>query len=332
MAFPAAPTNGQVTVVNQVSYQYSSATNSWTRILSTANVITANTIAVNGALTVGTTISATGNISGNYYIGNGSQLTGVTNYGNSNVNTLLATWGSNTISTTGTITSGLVSATGNIISGNILTGGVISATGNVSGNYFVGNGSALTGVLATGIGTLTSLSVTGTITGGNLTVGTGAVSIGSLVNNNANAVGNIGSSSKYFNTVFAKATSAQYADLAENYAADAAYAPGTVVVFGGEQEITISTEVADERVAGAISTNPAHLMNSGQSGLPVALRGRVPVNLIGAVTKGDSLVTSSTAGYAQSVGRSRLYGPAVFAKALETNLDDGEKTIVAVIL
>jgi hypothetical protein len=62
MAFPVSPTNGQVTVVNQVSYQYSSATNSWTRILSTANVITANTIAVNGALTVGTTISAIGNV------------------------------------------------------------------------------------------------------------------------------------------------------------------------------------------------------------------------------------------------------------------------------
>ena len=77
MSFPTSPTNGQVTVVNQVSYQYSSATNSWTRILSTANVITANTIAVNGALTVGTTISAIGNITGSYYFGNGSQLTGL---------------------------------------------------------------------------------------------------------------------------------------------------------------------------------------------------------------------------------------------------------------
>ena len=78
MSFPVSPTNGQVTVVNQISYQYSSATNSWTRILSTANVITANTIAVNGALTVGTTISAVGNITGSYFFGNGSQLTGVT--------------------------------------------------------------------------------------------------------------------------------------------------------------------------------------------------------------------------------------------------------------
>ena len=132
--------------------------------------------------------------------------------------------------------------------------------------------------------------------------------------------------------MFAKATSAQYADLAENYVADTEYTPGTVVVFGGDNEITISTDVADERVAGAISTNPAHLMNAAMPGLPVALRGRVPVNVIGPVVKGDSLVTSSTAGHAQSVGRSRLYGQAVFAKSLETNLEDGKKVIIAVII
>ena len=314
----------------------------------TATNYTGTTVSMVGNVTggnilTGGVVSATGNISGNYFVGNGSQLTGVSNYGNSNVNTLLATWGTNTVSTTGTITGGnitgdnlitggIVSATSNISGGNIVTGGIVSATGNVAGNYFVGNGSALTGVVATGIGTLSSLSVTGNITAGNITVSTGTVSVGTLVNNNANGVGNIGSSSNYFNTVFAKATSAQYADLAENYTADAEYAPGTVVIFGGDEEITISTEVADERVAGAISTNPAHLMNSTQPGLAVALRGRVPVKLIGPVTKGDGLVTSSVAGHAQSVGRSRLYGQAVFAKALETNLADGEKTIIAVIL
>ena len=114
--------------------------------------------------------------------------------------------------------------------------------------------------------------------------------------------------------------------------ADADYAPGTVVVFGGNAEITISREAADERVAGVISTQPAHLMNAGQPGLPVALRGRVPVLVIGPVSKGDSLVTSSTSGHAQSVGRDRSYGQAVFAKALETNTSPGEKIITAVIL
>jgi hypothetical protein len=77
-------------------------------------------------------ISATGNITGNYFIGNGSQLTGiVSSYGNANVNTLLAAWGSNTVSTTGTITAG------NITGGNIVTSGLISATGNVTGGNLV---------------------------------------------------------------------------------------------------------------------------------------------------------------------------------------------------
>ena len=154
----------------------------------------------------------------------------------------------------------------------------------------------------------------------------------SIINGGANASGNIGSSSTYFNTVFAQASTALYADLAENYLADADYAPGTVVVFGGEQEITVTTESADARVAGVISTNPAYLMNSGEPGLPVALRGKVPVRVVGPVAKGDSLVTSTTPGVAFSVGRERVYGQSVFAKSLESSDTDNEKVILAVIV
>lgn len=154
----------------------------------------------------------------------------------------------------------------------------------------------------------------------------------SIINGGANATGNIGSASSYFNRLFATATTALYADLAENYTSDEDYEAGTVVIFGGEKEITVSTESADERVAGVISTNPAYLMNSGESGLPVALRGKVPVKVVGPVTKGDSLVTSTTAGTAMSVGRDRSYAQAVFAKALETDTNEGIKVIKAVII
>jgi hypothetical protein len=145
-------------------------------------------------------------------------------------------------------------------------------------------------------------------------------------------VGNIGSSGAAFNTVFAQATTALYADLAENYKSDRNYEPGTVVIFGGDQQITVTTESGDERVAGAVSTQPAHLMNAGQDGIAVALRGQVPVKCTGPVVKGDSLVTSHQAGFAQSVGRDRSYAQAVFAKSLETNLEPGDKIIIAVIL
>ena len=95
--------------------------------------------------------------------------------------------------------------------------------------------------------------------------GTNGVTTPAILNAGANGVGNIGSSTTTFNTVFAKATTAQYADLAEKYIADAEYTPGTVLVFGGSGEVTISDVSHDTRVAGVVSTNPCHLMNAGQT-------------------------------------------------------------------
>ena len=134
------------------------------------------------------------------------------------------------------------------------------------------------------------------------------------------------------NTLTVTATTAQYADLAENYVGDQEYTPGTVVVFGGDEEITITTRFADTRVAGAISTDPGFLMNGEQPGLPVALRGRIPLRVVGAVAKGDLLVTGTEPGTAVSVGSDVSYGAAVFAKSLETDLSADEKIITAVIL
>jgi hypothetical protein len=313
-------------------------------------------------------ITATGNITGNYIFGNGSQLSGIdaTSIQNGNSNVKIASSNGNvTINVTGVaplaifantgayidgitsvsgnVTAGNISATayigatvsvtGNVTGGNILTSGLISANGTITGTQLSGSSLSVTGNVTGGnITTGGLISATGNITSGNLSVSTGTITVGNIVNANGNGVGNIGTAGSYFNTVFAKATSAQYADLAENYVADAEYAPGTVVVFGGEAEITISRETADERVAGVVSTHPAYLMNSGQPGVPVALRGRVPVMVTGPVFKGDSLVTSSTSGHAQSVGRDRSYAQAVFAKAIETNVSPGEKIITAVIL
>jgi hypothetical protein len=125
-----------------------------------------------------------------------------------------------------------------------------------------------------------------------------------------NLIGNIGTSTQrfagvYANTVFATATSAQYADLAEMYVSDSNYAPGTVVEFGGKYEITISSASHSTAVAGIVSTNPSYLMNSAQTGehvLAVALTGRVPCQVQGPVRKGDVLVASATPGVAQRIG------------------------------
>jgi len=152
-------------------------------------------------------------------------------------------------------------------------------------------------------GTTTSTAFAGPLTGnvtGNLS-SSGANTMGSLTMSgnissqnilpSANTTYDIGSSSLGYNVVYAKATSAQYADLAEIYESDNTYEVGTVVIFGGDKEITISQFSQDTRVAGVISDKPAYLMNDKSEGQPVALVGKVPVKVHGTIAKGDLLTT-----------------------------------------
>ena len=112
------------------------------------------------------------------------------------------------------------------------------------------------------------------------------------------------------------ATSAQYADLAERYTSDAIYEPGTVVSFGGDAEVTMTSDSMDSRIAGVVSTNPGFLMNDGLEGtnVAVALTGRVPVKVTGTIRKGDMLVSAGE-GYAKAEANPRL--GSVIGKALE---------------
>jgi hypothetical protein len=93
---------------------------------------------------------------------------------------------------------------------------------------------------------------------------------------------------------------ATYADLAELYTSDESYEAGTVLIFGGDAETTTTTIYGDARLAGVVSTNPAHLLNSNLTGTvsAIALVGRIPCKIIGQVKKGDMLTTSSIPGYA----------------------------------
>ena len=117
--------------------------------------------------------------------------------------------------------------------------------------------------------------------------------------------------------------SATYADLAERYEADAVYEPGTVLVIGGEKEVTISTTPADTRVAGIVSKNPAYMMNSeagnDETHPYIALKGRVLCKVVGPIKKGDTLVTSAVAGYATSA--EWAHPGSIIGKALEDNLE-----------
>ena len=234
---------------------------------SAESATTAGTVTTNAQpniTSVGTlnSVSVTGNITGGNILG-----------------------GANVNATTHTGTT--ASLSGNVTGGNILTGGLISATGNITGGNLIGT---IVGNL-----TGTTVSASGNITGGNLSVGTGTITVNNIINGSTNGTGNIGNATNGFNTIFAKATSAQYADLAELYEADARYETGTVVVFGGEKEVTVSAIDGDHRVAGVISENPSFIMNSvlqAEHVAIVALAGRVPCKIQGSVAKGDLLVSA----------------------------------------
>jgi hypothetical protein len=187
----------------------------------------------------------------------------------------------------------------------------------------VGDGVTVGGYNMVGVTTaqtLTNKTLTSpTINGGTLST-TGNISLGNVNNTGGNGVGNIGNSTSYFNTVFAKATSAQYADLAEMYVSDQSYLPGTVVEFGGTEEVTASQSSHSTAVAGIVSTNPSYLMNATQTGnhvVAVALVGRVPCQVIGTFKKGDRLVSSDITGVATGLDNAKYQPGCIIGKALE---------------
>lgn len=254
---------------------------------------------------------------------------------------------------------GTAGFTFNKVSNAVAVTGNITSSGNISGSYLLGNGTFITGLSASKIFNGTSEANIGTSGGNaNITIGgtsnvvvvstsgvsvtgnttstglVGTVYTNSIINTGGNGTGNIGSSSLYFNTVFAKATSAQYADLAEMYQGDQSYMPGTVVEFGGTHEVTMTTELSSTRIAGVVSTNPSYLMNSGLNTLgavPVALIGRVPCQVLGPIRKGDRLVSSVLPGVAQALDISTYQPGCIIGKSLEDWPDASVKSIEVVV-
>ena len=368
--------------------------------VSTTGNITGGNILTAGLISATGTITSAANITGSYFLGNGSQLTGISaavsvsqiQNGNSNVRiaasdgnvsigvnsvanvvvidttsiyanvanvSSIAKGGTNAVGNIGgptsyfnvTYTSTLnavtANASGNITGGNLLFGsGIVSGTGNIAGNYFIGNGSLLTGI-STGYGNANvaanlaafgsnPISTTGNITGGNLVTSgtTGILSVNSITHTGTNAVGNIGSSSSYFNQVFATATTALYADVAERFAADEVLEAGTVVELGGTAEITKSRTELSDNVFGVISTRAAYLMNGGagenDTHPPVAMTGRVPVKVTGIVRKGDRLVSAGS-GYARAARAGEVTAFNVIGRSLVDKLTIESGTIEAIV-
>ena len=300
---------------NTITASDSSVISLSTDSLSTSGAITGGTgtftSVVSSGVVSGTTITATGDISTSEQFvltgaAKGIVFEGATADANeltlkalgpsADVTVSIPSLGANanlvTTGDTGTVTSTMI-LNGTIVNADIADSTIRAAKLNLSADTLV-------------VDTLSANTITGT------------ASVAQLVELNANntanetvyitfadgATGNQGletdTSLTYnpsTNLLSTTATAARYADLAEKYSSDKAYEPGTIVMFGGDAEVTIASE-RTRAVAGIVSTNPAYLMNSHMEGLTVdvALQGRVFCKVQGRINKGDMIVNGGTGG------------------------------------
>jgi hypothetical protein len=245
---------------------------------------------------------------------------GITINGNINSSQLQPQAPSTTFSSD-TINAFYVNTT-NFYSPNVqITGGGITGLNTLSSTYVSATNFSTANAQITG-GTLSGIT-SAQITGGTLS------GINTLTPS-GNTLVNLGSASNRWATVYGVSSSALYADLAENYVADADYAPGTVLMFGGDKEVTLASD-ATTAIAGVVSTKPAYLMNdalTGQHVTAIALIGRVPCSIIGPVVKGDLLVSAGN-GHARR-GTNIQMGQ-VIGRSLE-NVPENTTTIAEIVI
>ena len=276
-------------------------------------------------LTVSNAVSVTGNISGanltgNHY-GNGSALSSITGANVTgtvaNATYAVSAGSAGTATTAGTVTTnaqpnitsvGTLSALtvfGNISGGNV--SGIIRPTAGsgTAGIIFPADPGGGSGDLATikyyasaGESTILELAVTNDPDDKIYLNATGGTQIANTLTTTSISTGantTAGSITGNWTLTSGSKLQATYADLAEYYEADETYEPGTVLMFGGEKEVTVA-EDSTNRVAGVVSTNPAYLMNNDCPGnkVAIALQGRVPCKVRGKISKGDMLVSGGS--------------------------------------
>ena len=219
---------------------------------------------------------------------------------------------------TATLAQGLVGGQPYMLNNaNTSTTGTVSVVNN--SGLFVGSNSDLNiGVVGT------SVNIKNVTSNGNITFG---VNIAGTPTTAMTINGSTG-------TISGNQINANYADVAERFAADSILTPGTVVELGGANEITQVNGDLSENVFGVISTRAAYLMNS-QAGSndthpPVAMTGRVPVRVVGIINKGDRLVSAGN-GLARAAQLGEATAFNVIGRSLTNKLDSGEGTVEAIV-
>ena len=304
---------GNISGANLTGNHYGSATalSSLTGANVTGQVnyaATANAVAganVSGAVAYATTANAVagGNVSGT--VGLATYATTANAVAAANISGTInyATYAGTANSVAGGNVSGAVSfaTTANAVAGANVSGQVnYASTANAVAGGNV-SGTVANATYAVTAGSTTTVTTGGTVTTTNLTTGATATA-GTITGNWSLATGS--------------QLRATYADLAECYKADAYYEAGTVLEFGGMNEVTLASD-STNRVAGVVSTNPAYVMNSlceGEYIVQLALQGRAPCKVRGNVRKGDMMVSGGD-GFARP-SASPLMGT-VIGKSLE---------------
>lgn len=210
-------------------------------------------------------------------------------------------------------------------------GGVVSTAMTIDGAT---NRVLVAGAPTDNLGIATKAYVDSTVSGAGALATSGGTMTGDIL---VSGTVNFGSSGTRVSTVFATtfngiATSAQYADLAENFKPDDIYAPGTIVALGGAEEITAVNDELSSKVFGVISERPAYLMNSDQEGgAPVAIAGRVPVRIIGKINKGDRLVSAGDGVARAASSEESINAFNVIGRAIQTKETTEEGTVEAFV-
>ena len=269
----------------------------------TASGVTANSVALGTDTT------------GNYVAVGATAGVGLSGSTSSETATFTVTSNATSANTVSTIVAR--DGSGNFSAGTITAALSGNVTGNVTGSSGSCTGNSATATTATNITTTNNTSENATMY---LAFVDGTSGAQGIEVDSTTLTYNPSSGTLTTGIFSGTATSAQYADLAEIYVADEELAPGTVVVVGGEAEITAAGP-DDEYIAGVISTAPAYLMNSAVDGEAVALVGRVPVRVVGSVNKGEAVFATHN-GKASTNGQGKIVGI-----ALETNSDLGEKNV-----
>ena len=346
----AAPTIGNtganiIGIINNNAQPYITSVGTLTGLTS-SGTINAGTIGNTGATFTGATDTLTGaSQAASFTTSGGGQLTGY----------LTGAIGANTANS-GAFTT--VTSVGNIVAGYANTASGLGIGIWPSNNQYyglwnnLGNPSNFEYMMVSGtvgdVGTYVS-SRTGGITHLRGPANSGTVELaltnlltsvsGPLVPNaNAAVSATLGNTTSYWSAVysnnyygtnfFGTSTTAKYADLAEKYLTDSEYPVGTVVMVGGDAEVT-QHDGRSVRAVGVVSEHPAYMMNGDlEGGTYIALKGRVPVRVTGPVLKGQSL---RGAPWGVAIAE-EMSSPYTFAIALETIADPVQTIIEAVIL